>query len=214
MVRSLPLSSVAEIQGGFHAPKGINPQTDGTHFIIQARDIDKGFRVKATTLSRFFPERRPDSYLVSQGDVLFLARGAPHFAVLIDTPIKNTLASGAFHVLRPKVGFILPAFLAWWLNQPPAQSFLKSCSSGTNLPFLAKKQLEELIISVPEISTQMAVIRINQLFDREENLSELITKKRAKLASLACSALCGGAKLTAPQKSRQSPRTSAEPSKE
>lgn len=190
LCQALPLGSIAKIRAGYQALRGVESSSDGSHFIIQARDVAPDVQINIRNLTRFSPERKPENYLVSQGDILYLAKGVRHFAAWVDKPMEHVLASGAFYILRPQTDIVLPGFLAWWLNQAPVRSALKSRVTGTNLPFVSKQQLEELTISVPPLATQRDVIRINALFQQERLLTEHLIRCREKLVSATCAAAC------------------------
>lgn len=184
------LGAIAQIKAGYQALRGIDSSPEGSHFILQVRDIAPDGQIGISTLTRFTPERRPGNYVVSQGDVLYLAKGIRHYAIWVEKPLENVIASGAFYILQPQIDVVLPGFLAWWLNQIPVRSALKSRVTGTNLPFVSKQQLEDLVISVPPLPTQRAVIRITSLLRQERAIVERLSTCREKLVSAICTAAC------------------------
>ena len=87
-------------------------------------------------------------------------------------------------VLRPKMDIVLPEYLAWAMNQPPAQRHFDSFARGTNLRMVPRASLDALDIDVPELETQRKIVAIDALAERERALSVLAADKRRQLTGL------------------------------
>ena len=75
---------------------------------------------------------------------------------------------------------ILPEFLVWLINHPNAQKFLKGKAIGTSIVSISKSVLGELEISIPDVPTQKAILKISQLHNTEKNLKQQIGILREK----------------------------------
>lgn len=180
------LSEISEIQIGYQSREGIRSQLDGNSFLLQARDFDKMRQVNWSNLIRFNPSGVVNKVEIKQGDVLFLAKGQDNFACLVTWTISNVLASNSFYILRPNQSIILSDYLAWWLNQTPAQEFIKLNRSGSSLPFLSVSALSRLEIPAPELEIQHKIGELEKLRVKEENLLDLYHTKKSALIQAVC----------------------------
>ena len=132
-------------------------------------------------------KRSVDRYLVNMGDVLFLSRGHRNFATAIDIPMKNTIAAGHFFILKFDTLKILPEYLAWYINQPPAQKFLKSMAKrGSHMPIIGKSEFEQLKVNIPPLQVQEKIIKLSKLLQQEDELLEKIKEKRGQIIQSIC----------------------------
>ena len=96
---------------------------------------------------------------------------------------QPAVASTSFFVIRVQENFsnkILPEFLVWLINHPIAQKFLKGKAIGTSLVSISKSVLSALEISIPDVKTQKAILKISQLYNTEKNLKQQIEILREK----------------------------------
>lgn len=118
-----------------------------------------------------------EKHLLKHGDVLFAAKGTKNFAAWYESNNQPAVASTSFFVIRIQDSFqgkILPEFLVWFINHPTAQKFLKGRARGTSIVSISKAVLEELEISVPDLQTQQAILKISQLRNSEKKLKQQI----------------------------------------
>lgn len=180
------ISDIADVQIGYQAMGRVRPDPAGTHSLIQLKDIRHDNTLNTTDLYRIFPEREADRYLVTRGDVLFIARGWRNFAVAIQEELENTLAAGTFYITRIKAANLLPEYLAWCINQRSAQAALKTKAQATNIPLVTKAVFETLEIDIPPISVQRAIVELDKLVIKEQILLARLATKRRQLVSAAC----------------------------
>jgi restriction endonuclease S subunit len=76
---------------------------------------------------------------------------------------------------------ILPGYLAWYLNQRPAQIYFDRNAGGTRIQIINKQLLSELEVIVPDLKTQEMVENIYGLHQREQDLVSAIKEKKHKL---------------------------------
>jgi len=186
MTKAASLQTLADIQVGYQAKAGINGGRRGTHRLIQSKDFDSFNRLRFENLTAFFPERKPETYSVRKGDILFQARGMAHFAYCIEDDLKDTLAAGSFYILRTKTETLLPQYLAWWLNQPKAQAWFQSQARGTGMSFISKSTLSRLQVQIPPLSVQEKVVKIVTLTRHEQFLLDRLSSLRSRLVKAVC----------------------------
>jgi hypothetical protein len=180
------LRTVAAIQVGYQAKAGIKERVRGTHRLIQSKDFDSSHRLRSEKLTAFFPERRPGTYAVHKGDVLFQARGMVHFACYIEDDLNDTLAAGSFYILRTKSKDLLPQYLAWWLNQTPAQAFFLAQARRGRISFISKETLSRLQIQIPSLIVQKKVVKIVMLLKHEQLLMDRLFSLRSHMVKTIC----------------------------
>lgn len=181
------ISKIAEVQIGYQPKASVQPHPNGTHRLIQVKDVRPDGKLNPIGLFRIVPEREPDKYLVTRGDVLFLARGWRNFAVAIREWMENTLAAGTFYIIRIRAtSDLLPEYLAWYINQPSTQAILKSRAQATNIPLVTKAVFETLEIAIPPLPIQQTTVELDSLARKEQALLAKLAIKRRQLISAVC----------------------------
>lgn len=180
------LKSAVEIMVGYQSRARIDHDPVGTHRLILGRDFHSKNHLCTDSLLTFNPDRDPEPYAIKPGDVLFQARGGEHFAYCIVEPPPNTLAGSSFYILRPRHKDLYPHFLAWWINQPPAQHYLQAESQSASMPFVSKTVLSHLEIRIPDVRTQENIHRAHVLMEKETALRRVIAARRKHLIETIC----------------------------
>ena len=182
----VPLSELVHIQPGYLSRGRVHSVPDGTHRLLQAKDVSADGGVRLENAIRFHPERRPELYQVSRRDVLVIARGQEHRAHCIDEDLPNTLAAFSFYVLRPDLSRILPGYLAWWLNLPPTQAQLSAVSRGTGIRYIRRQALGNLRIQVPTLTVQHEIERVLKLWHKVKSIRRQLDEQREQYIQLVC----------------------------
>lgn len=120
-------------------------------------------------------------YEAGQGDVLFLARGHRLFATAITEAISGAIATGYFYILRPKMKTILPRYLAWYINQPPFQTVLRTFMKGTQQPLVSRKDIEDLEVQIPRFPCKRPSVDSDDLEVVEQRLLAALQGERSQL---------------------------------
>jgi restriction endonuclease S subunit len=184
------LGDISEIQVGYQSREGIRTDPKGSHWLIQARDVDKQHQVQWSNLTRFTPSGSTSKYELIQGDVLFLARGKENYSCLIEHETKDTLAANSFYILRVNQEIVFTSYMAWWLNQTSAQDFIRLYRSGISLPFISISVLSKLEVSIPTFEIQKKIIELEKLRKRETYLTaSLLEKKSALIEAISLNAI-------------------------
>lgn len=183
---SIALSKFAHVQPGYLSRGRVRVASDGTHRLIQAKDVSADAGVRVSDAVRFHPERKPELYRVSRGDILLAARGHDHRAHLITEDLADTLASSVFHILRPQTDRVLPGYLAWWLNLPAVQAEIDAGSYGTGIDYLSRDTLESLSVPVPTLAVQHQIERVIALWEKQKTLQTYLATKREQYIHAIC----------------------------
>ena len=179
------LLDISTIRTGYTVRGRLETAERGGLLTIQLGDISPDGSVNPEQLTRVCLGNLPDRYFVRAGDVVFRSRGERNTAFALDARFREpALAVLPLFVLRPKVDIVLPEYLAWAMNQPPAQRYFDSFARGTNLRMVPRASLDALDIDVPELETQRKIVAIDALAERERALSVLAADKRRQLTGL------------------------------
>ena len=180
------LEKLVEIQSGYQSRGKIIESLNGSYHLLQAKDIVEGTPCWNSTIT-FTPELNPDRYKIGNNDILFIARGYENHAYLAIDPLDNVLASNTFYIIRPKE--IQSGFLAWWLNQEPAQSYFAQFQVKMGYAYMSKKNLAKLEVPVPSLEIQAKISQTLKLWDHEQQLISKITAlKKSVINSIFLSA--------------------------
>lgn len=183
---TLNLSRVARIQPGYLSRSAVRPAPGGTHRLLQAKDVSPDAGVRTDGTVRFHPERNPDLYRVSRGDILVTARGRDHQAYLIAEDLDDTLASNVFYIVRSCTDRIVPAYLAWWLNLPQVQAQIEAGSRGTGIGYISRQTIEQLPVVVPALEAQERIAGAIDLWRQKKLLQTRLDEKRELLIQAVC----------------------------
>ncbi len=163
------IEHIANIQTGIFA----KPIPVGQIVYLQAKHFDQNGQLISSLHPDLKAENISDRHLLQHGDVLFAAKGTKNFAALYESKNQPAVASTSFFVIRLQENFqdkILPGFLVWLINHPGSQKILKAKAVGTSIVSISKSVLEELEISIPDLETQKAILKITHLRDLEKML--------------------------------------------
>jgi len=186
-VITILLSELAFLLPGHPFRGAIKPDPDGKARVVQMRDVSPSGEIRWANMvqTRLVGRKKPD--WIVPGDILFVARGQRLFAIYVDeAPHRAVPANQFIHIrLRPETeGQILPAFLAWQINQAPAQRYLDSLATGTHLPSVSKSALSKLPITVTQpIEMQKQVVTLEQQIRQETEAYEALIANRQELMS-------------------------------
>jgi len=180
------LLEVAHVQPGYLSRSRVRALRSGTHRLLQARDVSPEGGVQVDAAIRFRPERNPDLYRVSRGDILVVARGQDHRACLVTVDLVDTLASSVFYIIRPQEQVVLPGFLAWWLNRPRVQAEIRSQSRGTGIGYISRQTIEHLPVVLPSLRVQRGISEAVSLWQKKQVLQASLDEKREQLIHAIC----------------------------
>lgn len=181
------ITEISGIQLGYQFRKKIEPADEGTHRVIQIRDFDDKHILNRENLSRVRIDKPKERYLICKGDVLFLSRGHRNWAVAIVDDLEATVAASHFFIVRPRPDKVLSEYLAWSINQTPAQEYLHNIARrGTHMPLIPLSAFMALKVDLPDIETQKKIVELSRLMDKEKQLFSALQAKRFLLINAVC----------------------------
>ncbi|ANA15262.1 restriction endonuclease subunit S domain-containing protein [Acetobacter oryzifermentans] len=171
-VQKVLVSALCTVSTGWSFRGRIDPTDGAETAVVQMRDTSPSGVDWASCVRTEVSGRREPDWL-RPGDILFPARGNVSQAVLIDESIGSLQAVAAphFFLLHVKRSNVLPAYLAWWLNQEPAQRHLEqNAQSSTLVRNIARPVLEATPVVLPPLPRQEQIVGLASAMQREEEL--------------------------------------------
>ncbi|GBL05788.1 restriction endonuclease subunit S [Glaciecola sp. KUL10] len=180
------LSDIASISAG-HPFRGSIPETiDGNARVIQIRDLDEHGLINWHSLitTKITSRKQPD--WLKQGDILFSARGHRNVAALVDKDTSNTVCAPHYFIIRVTSELIKPAFLAWQLNQLPAQKYYLKLSQGTAVASIPRSFVAATPLAIPPLVKQQIIIAMATTHLKEkQTLQAMITNRDMQMHGIA-----------------------------
>lgn len=181
------LGSLVTVRSGYPFRGSIEESDEGDVMVVQMKDVDVGEGVNWPGAARTSLAGRKGPDWLRGGDVLFVFKGARFYAVCIDEPPSQAVCSPHFfHLQVAASGPLLPAFLAWQINQPPFQRQLQQTAEGTSQLSIRRPALEALMLGVPPLADQHRIVELAELARQERRaLHQLIHNRERQLQALA-----------------------------
>jgi len=156
--------------------------------VVQMRDVtvDSGINWETCVETSVPGKRKPD--WLKFGDILFVARGNHNFAVLVDHQDSNfqSVVAPHFFLLQRNDELVWPAFIVWFLNQQPSQSYFQRESEGSQGKSIRRSVLESTPIVVPDLIRQKQIVKMDKVLRREKFLlGELISNGELLMNAIA-----------------------------
>lgn len=181
------VGSFLHLQGGHPFRGSIEESVEGDVLAVQMKDVDPDLGVHWPGVTRTALAGRKQPDWLRAGDVLFVSRGTRFYAVCIDEPPSPAVCSPHFFLLRvlPQAS-LLPAFVAWQINQPPFQRQLQQAAEGSSQLHIRRPVLESLTLCVPSLADQQRIVALADLAGQERHaLRQLIRNREHQLQALA-----------------------------
>jgi hypothetical protein len=175
---NLPLKKIASIQMGYTFRSRLNYLHKGITAVIQMKDLNDENIVECAELMRIDMDGVKERHLVKPGDVVFRSRGQVTTAAILSEDPGPAVVAAPLIRLRTANKTILPAYLAWYINQSTAQAFLSSRAKGTTQKMISKQALADLNVEIPPLERQQAIVKIAALALKEQQLVKRIAKLR------------------------------------
>lgn len=186
ILRYAKLSEIAEIRAGYPFRGSVPEDVDGRVSVVQIKDVDLAGNINWRGLIKTRLEGRKEPDWIKSGDVLFVARGTKIVAAYVDDVSGFCVCSQYFYLLRTKTERVLPEFVAWQINQQPAQNYLVKSAEGTAQVSVRRRMLEELSIVIPSLEQQHTIVALAKSTLRERELLEsLILNRERELRIIA-----------------------------
>lgn len=172
------LNENLEIFSGYSFRNKIEHSSHGDAAIVQLKDVDYNSLSINTDLTCVDSSSIKEKYTLVPQDVLFISKGSNNLALMAPKNNKRCIASSVFFVLRCSQDWLLPEYLAWYLNQPMAQNHFASNTEGTYTQNISKLSLLDLEIAFPTLDNQQKIVQAANLLQHEQNILAQIKEKR------------------------------------
>ena len=181
------IRNLTTLRSGYPFRGSIEESADGEALAVQMKDVDPDLGVSWSGVMRTTLAGRKQPDWLKAGDVLFVSKGARFYAVCIDETPSAAVCSPHFFLLQvlPRAE-LLPAFLAWQINQPPFQRQLQQAAEGSSQLSIRRPVLESLTLCVPSLADQQRIVALADLARQERRtLHQLIHNREQQLQALA-----------------------------
>jgi len=188
------LCEIANIRSGHPFRGTIRPISKAETHVVQVRDVNEfgEINIKKLITTELIGRKDPD-WLQTQ-DILFIAKGARHFASFVQQLPEQTVCSPYFFIIRintEQKNTVLPEFIYWQLNQPSVQKYFKISAEGSLHVSIRRKILEDTPIALPPIAIQQKIVALHRAAIKEQKvLQQLINNRRQQLDLIANDLFC------------------------
>jgi len=175
--RLTALEDCADVIAGLSVAGRLEHDPAGTHQVVTTRHLTEGvpYEYEAAHRLRIVPGRATESYELHEGDVLFMSRGTRNRAWAVASVPNPTIAPVSFYILRPSDG-LDGGYLAWYLNQAPAQATIAKIRTGAGTPLVQRDAFKELEVVLPPIAVQRQIAVLGGLLARERSLRQRLSE--------------------------------------
>lgn len=178
---------VVAISAGYPFRGSIDALPLGNCGVIQMANIGVEGGIDWDSVARVtLPSGRSVDYLQS-GDVILSTRGSRNLAVAFEQPPFPTVCSPQFFVLRVnRPDILLPSFLAWQINQRPAQEYFQREATGSYILNIRREVVENLPLAVPPLPQQHLIVAlVAAARDERVALARLINTRDQQMEAIA-----------------------------
>ncbi|CAM3940579.1 restriction endonuclease subunit S domain-containing protein [Rheinheimera salexigens] len=187
------LSHIADVLPGYPFRGSIAAVANGDVQVVQVRDaLPTGEIIQTDLIKTTLTGRKQPDWLQA-GDVLFVAKGAKHFAALVDDAPRQSVCSPHFFMIRIKPEFkqqVTPAFICWQLNQLPAQRYFCKTAEGSLYVSIRRQVLENTPITLLPLARQNQLTALHQSAVQEQKVfNQLMQNRQQQLDAIALSEL-------------------------
>jgi len=172
------VSQIAEIKSGYLFKEGLKSDREGNVSVIQFKDVNDRGVLNSHELQRISLEKIDSDNFVAVGDILLKAKTNHPVSALVKEQLLNTIATAHYFIISVKKADVFPGYLAWYLNQRPAQIYFDRNAGGTRIQVINKQLLGDLEVVVPDLKTQEKIVKIYELHKREQDLVDAIKEKK------------------------------------
>ena len=169
------------IRSGFQFREQLQAKENGSIKVVQMKDIQSDNTLDSDNLAKVDVTVNDPEQFLNKGDILFRSKGYNNLGTVIEHEIDKAVAQSYFFVIRTDKNLILPEYLAWYLNQKPAQEFFRQNSAGTSVPMISKKVLEMVEVVIPPMEIQQKIINIYNLSLKEQRIFKQLQEKKKLL---------------------------------
>lgn len=114
---------------------------------------------------------------LSDGDILFAARGSRNYAALVENCPAQVVAAPHFFIIRVRSEIaVLPEYLVWFLNQSSTSRYFQREAEGSRTLSIRRSVLENTPIAVPSLERQQQIVALHAVLRREQQIAEQLVR--------------------------------------
>jgi restriction endonuclease S subunit len=171
--------SIADLQFGLYE----KPVESGDTIYLQVKDFDANNQFSNQPSTFLNSDEKSIKHLLTDGDVIFVAKGFRNFAWTYKESFGPAIASSIFFVIKVDTSEILPEYLTTLFNSNAYQQVFQQLGAGSSIPSIRKSELEAIKIHVPSLELQRKAVMINELYLKELELTTQIMDEKQKYYS-------------------------------
>lgn len=181
------LFEVAQVLPGYPFRGRVPEKINGDARVVQMKDVNPYKPIEWDDLlkTKLTGRRKPD--WLAPGDILFLLRGRHNFAIYLNQVPVSAVSAPHFFLIRINEDVdLIPDFLAWQINQTPAQQYFKISAEGSLQQSIKRSVLDLFEVAIPDMEKQKQIVNLNRVVAKETNLySDLIENRKQMLKAIA-----------------------------
>jgi hypothetical protein len=184
---SLRLADAARISSGYPLRSSVELLEPGDVHFLQIKNLSMETHIDWAQVPQVsLPSKREPLWLTND-DVVFTSRGTRTLAYPLAATPKRAVCAPQFFVLSVEnPAKLSPEFLAWQINQKPAQDYLQRGATGDYIQNIKREVIENLPLVVPPIQQQTLIVKFWRASQRERvALNQLIQNRTNQLEALA-----------------------------
>ena len=181
------LGALASIAAGYPLRGAVDALPPGDVAVIQMGNVHPETSVDWAGAQRIaLPSKRSSNFLVPD-DVIFTTRGTRNFALALGQIPGLAVCSPHFFVMRViDPCRITPAFLAWQINQRPAQEYFQREATGSYILNIRREVIENLPLALPPLEQQRVIVALADTARAERAaLAKLIENRNHQIEAVA-----------------------------
>jgi restriction endonuclease S subunit len=180
------LRKIAQVRAGFTVRKVPRNARTQLYSVLQIRNVSEFGTLDLREMAGMQLAEIPERFFLNRGEVLFCARGTRNQAAACVVDVDRVVVGSQFFILRIADEAVLPEFLAWYINQQPAQRYLNERTSGSHVRMILRDDLLDLPVAVPPLTVQRQILALRRLQVQEQSLLNQLRQRRQELLSALC----------------------------
>lgn len=168
------LQNIASIHSGIYA----RPASYGEIVYVQAKHFNENGKLNMSLIPDLQMDDQVTRHLLQDEDILFSAKGNKNFATIYEKENGPCVASSTFMIIRLRRDIkqtVSSEYLAWYINHPSTQSWLKTNAIGSSTLSISKATLSMMEIPLPTLEKQKAILRLNSLRLLEQSIQKQLS---------------------------------------
>jgi len=153
----------------------------GRYHFIMAKHFTRNSELIQPIRSFADESKTNDKHLLSDGDVLFAAKGTRNFAWTYSDNVGPAIASSTFLILKPNSDLTISKYLHHIINGRNMQRNIKSLAKGNTISSIPRKELMDIELAIPSIEEQKEIVKVLDTLSQEILLERKLMEKKIQL---------------------------------